>query len=98
MPAMMAQNADVIPAMAKGVAATTNAVSAANRSVPPKAFSKELGQLKRRDEARRYLDEVIRLRPDFSLAFVRHGHLFGEREIMAHFCDGLSKAKVPEKT
>jgi adenylate cyclase len=55
-----------------------------------------LGQLKRQDEARRYLDEVTRLRPDFSIAFVRHGHLIGERENMAHFCEGLSKAKVPE--
>ncbi len=55
-----------------------------------------LGQLQRKDEARRYLDEVMRLRPDFSIAFVRHGHLFGEREIMAHYCEGLSKTKVPE--
>jgi hypothetical protein len=41
--------------------------------------------LGRHDEARRYLEEVTRVRPDFSLAFVRNTHLFGEQEIMARF-------------
>jgi hypothetical protein len=39
---------------------------------------------------------VIRERSDFSLAFVRNTHLFGEQEIMARFCDGLRKAAAPE--
>ena len=36
---MIAQNADVMPAIENGVAATPNATSAENRSVVPKAFS-----------------------------------------------------------
>jgi TolB-like protein/Flp pilus assembly protein TadD len=55
-----------------------------------------LGQLERHDEARRYLEEVIRERPDFSLAFVKNTHLFGEQDIMARFCEGLHKAAVPQ--
>jgi TolB-like protein/Tfp pilus assembly protein PilF len=55
-----------------------------------------LGQLERHDEARRYLAEVTRERPDFSLAFVRNTHLFGEQDVMARFCEGLHKAGVPE--
>jgi hypothetical protein len=53
--------------------------------------------LGRHDEARRYLEEVTRVRPDFSLAFVRNTHLFGEQEIMARFCEGLRKAAVLER-
>jgi adenylate cyclase len=55
-----------------------------------------LAQLGRRDEARHYLAEVIRQRPDFSIAFVRSTHLFGDPSIMTHFCEGLRKAAVPE--
>jgi len=55
-----------------------------------------LGQLERHDEARRYLEEVTRERPDFSLAFVQNTHLFGEQDIMARFCEGLRKAAVPQ--
>jgi adenylate cyclase len=55
-----------------------------------------LGQLGRLDEARRYLEEVTRQRPDFSIAFVRDTHLFGEQNIMAHYCEGLRKAAVPD--
>jgi pentatricopeptide repeat protein len=55
-----------------------------------------LGQLGRLDEARRYLDEVTRERPDFSIAFVRNTHLFGEQDVMDRFCEGLRKAAVPE--
>jgi TolB-like protein len=55
-----------------------------------------LGQLGRQDEARRYLAEVIRERPDFSIEFVRNTHLFGVPEFMAHYCEGLRKATVPE--
>jgi tetratricopeptide (TPR) repeat protein len=55
-----------------------------------------LGQLGRRDEARRYLAEVIRQRCDFSIAFVRSTHLFGADDIMAHYCEGLRKAGVPD--
>jgi len=38
-PATTAQNAEVMPATENGVAATPKAISAANRKVPPKAFS-----------------------------------------------------------
>jgi hypothetical protein len=55
-----------------------------------------LGQLERQDEARRYLAEVTRERPDFSIAFVRNTHLFGLPDLMAHYCEGLRKAAVPE--
>jgi pentatricopeptide repeat protein len=55
-----------------------------------------LGQLGRHDEARRYLAEVTRERPDFSVAFVRDTHLFGAPETMARFCEGLHKAGVPD--
>jgi TolB-like protein/Flp pilus assembly protein TadD len=55
-----------------------------------------LGQLGRQDEARRYLAEVTRERPDFSIEFVRNTHLFGVPELMAHYCEGLRKATVPE--
>ena len=55
-----------------------------------------LGQLGRLDEARRYLEEVTRQRPDFSIAFVRSTHLFGEQHIMAHYCEGLRKAAVSD--
>jgi adenylate cyclase len=55
-----------------------------------------LGQLGRVDEAQRYLDEVRRHRPDFSVAFVRDTHLFGVSGTMAHFCEGLVKGRVPE--
>jgi adenylate cyclase len=55
-----------------------------------------LGQLGRLDEARRYLEEVTRQRPDFSITFVQTTHLFGEPNLMAHYCEGLRKAAVPE--
>jgi adenylate cyclase len=55
-----------------------------------------LGQLGRHGEARRYLDEVTLERPDFSIAFVRNTHLFGEQDVMDRFCEGLCKAGVPE--
>lgn len=55
-----------------------------------------LGQLGRLDEARHYLEEVTRHRPDFSIAFVRSTHLFGKPNIMAHYCEGLREAAVPD--
>ena len=55
-----------------------------------------LGQLERRDEARRYLAEVTRERPDFSIEFVRNTHLFGVPDIMSRYCEGLHKAAVAE--
>jgi TolB-like protein/Flp pilus assembly protein TadD len=56
-----------------------------------------LGRLGRRDEARRYLAELTRHRPDFSIVFVRGTHLFGERNTMADYCEGMRKAGVPER-
>jgi TolB-like protein/Tfp pilus assembly protein PilF len=55
-----------------------------------------LGQLGRLDEAKHYLAELRNSRPDFSIAFVEATHLFGDRADMAHYCDGLRKAGVPE--
>jgi len=55
-----------------------------------------LGRLGRLDEARRYLLEVARHRPDFSVAFVRETHLFGAPDLMSRFCESLVKAQVPE--
>ncbi|HZM46587.1 MAG TPA: tetratricopeptide repeat protein [Burkholderiales bacterium] len=56
-----------------------------------------LGQLGRLDEARRYLEELTRQRPDFSIAFVQGTHLFGEQSLMAQYCEGLRKAGVPDR-
>jgi hypothetical protein len=39
---------------------------------------------------------VTRQRPDFSIPFVRSTHLFGEPNIMTHYCEGLRKAAVPD--
>jgi tetratricopeptide (TPR) repeat protein len=57
-----------------------------------------LGQLERRDEARHYLAEVTRERPDFSIEFVRDTHLFGVPDVMGRYCEGLRKATVAETT
>ena len=55
-----------------------------------------LGQLGRLDEAQRSLAEVMRTRPDFSVAFVREKHLFGDQAYMTHYLEGLRKAGVLE--
>jgi hypothetical protein len=48
-PTTIAQNADVIPAMEKGVAATANAINAAKRRLPPKAFWRPAMQTAQQD-------------------------------------------------
>ena len=53
-----------------------------------------LGQLGRREEARGYLEELLRQRPDFSLAFVRDTHLICDPDDLARYLDGLEKAGV----
>jgi TolB-like protein/Tfp pilus assembly protein PilF len=55
-----------------------------------------LGQLGREDEARRYLAEVIRMRPKFSVAFVRNMHPFSRDMGADRYYEGLRKAGVPE--
>jgi TolB-like protein len=55
-----------------------------------------LGQLGRVNEAARYLGEVVRFRPDFSISFVRKWHPFFHQDYMARYCEGLRKAGVPE--
>jgi hypothetical protein len=40
--------------------------------------------------------EVTRERPDFSIDFVRHTHLFGVPDLMARYCEGLCKGAVPQ--
>ena len=51
-----------------------------------------LGHLGRRDDARRIIAEVTKLRPDFSIAFVRSTHLYSDPAYMSHYVDGLMKA------
>ncbi len=55
-----------------------------------------LGQLGRDDEAQRYLAELLRQRPDFSVSFVRETHLFSDPGDFDHYLDGLRKAGVAE--
>jgi adenylate cyclase len=55
-----------------------------------------LGQLGRHEEARRYVTEVTRLRPTFSIAFVRTMHPFSRDMGIDRYYDGLRKAGVPE--
>ena len=55
-----------------------------------------LGELGRSDEARQFLTEVTHTRPDFSVAFVRDTHLYGDRGYMARYLDGLRAAGVRE--
>ena len=53
-----------------------------------------LGQLGRLNEARLLLDQVKKLRPDFSLTFVRRTHLFDDCDRFEHYLDGLRKVGV----
>jgi TolB-like protein/Flp pilus assembly protein TadD len=57
-----------------------------------------LGQLGRLEEARRYLAEVNRMRPNFSVAFVRTMHPFSRDMGIDRYYEGLRKAGVPEAT
>lgn len=57
-----------------------------------------LGQLGREDEARRYLTELTRMRPNFSVAFVRDMHPFSRDMGADRYYEGLRKAGVPEGT
>jgi hypothetical protein len=55
-----------------------------------------LGQLGRQNEAQRYLSEVTRTRPNFSVAFVRDMHPFSRDMGAGRYYEGLRKAGVPE--
>lgn len=55
-----------------------------------------LGQLERHEEARRYLTEVTRTRPDFSVSFVRTMHPFSRDMGIDRYYEGLRVAGVPE--
>jgi adenylate cyclase len=55
-----------------------------------------LGQLGRQEEAQRYLAEVIRIRPSFSVSFVRTMHPFSRDMGIDRYYEGLHKAGVPE--
>ena len=55
-----------------------------------------LGQLERLEEAQRYLAEVARARPNFSVAFVRTMHPFVRDMGIDRYYEGLRKAGVPE--
>ncbi len=54
-----------------------------------------LGHLDRLDEARDALDELLRLRPDFSPKLVGRMVAWPDSETMAHYFDGLRKAGLP---
>ena len=56
-----------------------------------------LGQLGRLDEAQRYLNEIKRHRPEFSVAFVRDMHPFSRDMGIERYYEGLRKAGVPEQ-
>ena len=55
-----------------------------------------LGQLGRLEEAQRYVAEVTRASPNFSVAFVRTMHPFARDMGVDRYYDGLRKAGVPE--
>jgi serine/threonine protein kinase/tetratricopeptide (TPR) repeat protein len=55
-----------------------------------------LGHLGRRDEAEHALAELLPLRPDFSIRFVRTTHLYSDAAYMAHYLEGLRLAGAPE--
>ncbi|MFQ5970990.1 MAG: adenylate/guanylate cyclase domain-containing protein [Alphaproteobacteria bacterium] len=55
-----------------------------------------LAHLGRDEEARRALDELMGLRPDFTLEFVRRTHLFTNPDDFARYLEGLRKAGVAE--
>jgi adenylate cyclase len=55
-----------------------------------------LGQLGRLEEARRYVNEVTRTRPNFSVEFVRTMHPFVRDMEIDRYYEGLRKAGVPE--
>jgi adenylate cyclase len=54
-----------------------------------------LGQCGRLDEGRRALEQVVKLRPDFSLSFVRETHLLNDANNIEQYLDGLRKVGVP---
>jgi len=55
-----------------------------------------LGQLGRHDEAQRYVAEVTRKRPNFSVSFVQTMHPFSSDMGIDRYYEGLRKAGVPD--
>jgi len=60
------------------------------------ALISALGYLENVDEAHRTLDELLKLRPDFSLTFIRQRHLIDDPVDLEHYIDGLRKAGTPD--
>jgi adenylate cyclase len=60
------------------------------------ALISALAHLGRLDESHHALNDLLRLRPTFTLAFVRKYHLISDPDDMAHFLDGLRKANLPD--
>jgi TolB-like protein/DNA-binding SARP family transcriptional activator/Tfp pilus assembly protein PilF len=54
-----------------------------------------LGQCGRLEEGRRALEQVVKLRPDFSLSFVKETHLLDDPENIEHYLEGLRKVGLP---
>jgi adenylate cyclase len=59
-------------------------------------LTSSLGHLGRTDEAKRALDETLRLRPDYSGGAVARMMLFKHRRDLEHFLEGLRKAGLPD--
>jgi TolB-like protein/cytochrome c-type biogenesis protein CcmH/NrfG len=57
-----------------------------------------LGQLDRLHEAQRYIREVSRTLPNFSIKYVVEAHPFSADMGFARYYDGLRKARVPESS
>jgi adenylate cyclase len=55
-----------------------------------------LGHAGRTDEAKHAVDELLRLRPDYSRALVERAMPYKRREDLDHFIEGLRKAGLPE--
>ncbi|MCG8546977.1 MAG: hypothetical protein MJE12_22505 [Alphaproteobacteria bacterium] len=55
-----------------------------------------LGHLGELEEARKVLDELLPLRPDFSISMVRVTHLYTENASFDHYLEGLVKVGVAE--
>ena len=54
-----------------------------------------LGHVGRIDEAKHVVDELLRLRPDYSRVLVERTMPFKRREDLDHFIEGLRKAGLP---
>ena len=74
---------------------------AARQAVAPRMWGQvtlvaALGQANDTDGARQVLQDILKHRPNFSLAYVRDHYPIKYTEAVEHLVDGLRKAGVPE--